>query len=409
MRAAIHYPPIRHLVIALGAEYETFEAGTPGQGTRFALQQCNASIRHLTTLHTKGPGGPSAETTCCILTASVLFIYLASIRGHFLEAFQHVKSAVKVLQDFERSLQKHDGPTSPSYPVPLSQLRSLIISIYGQLRAMVNDVSLEAGSPDILVSDVKPATIFSSVREAHTYVEETLFHNTLAFLQETSLNPHPTAEQLKVAVARHRKLCQALSSSENALDVMAKGLLDAGDTQAQDGIVILRIYHLLLAVRLRIDIFRPEERESAFDDLEAHLEEMLRHCEVLVQRQQEQEVSTGQPSCSSGLGYVMPLHMVAARCRNPRLRRRAVQLLLNCPRREGIWDAQLAGRIVSQTIEMEEQAMGLSPDGGDNVPADRRIREVKLDFQGERTAAVRFVTVGDWKQGRLGSQRLIEW
>jgi hypothetical protein len=272
---------------------------------------------------------------------------------------------------------------------------------------MVDDVPLETGSPDILVSEQKPATIFTSVPEAHSFVE-TLFHNTLAFLQEASLRSHFTATQLEVAVARHRELCHALQSSENALDILAKGLLEAGDTIAQEGIVVLRVYHLLLAIRLRIDIFRPDERESAFDDLEAHLEEMLRHCEVLAQRKQG-DVSRGQRSCSSGLGYVMPLHMVAARCRNPCLRRRAVQLLLSSSRREGIWDAHLAGRIVSQTIEMEEQAMGSLLDGGEKVPADRRVRAVKLEFQGERAAAIRFVTVDDWKQGRPGSHRLIKW
>jgi hypothetical protein len=411
MRAAIHYPPIRHLVIALGAEYETFEIGTTArQAGQFTLQQCNASIKHLTTLHTKGANVASAETTCCVLTASVLFIYLACIRGHFLEAFQHVKSAVKVLQDFERSLpQKDHGTISPGYPVPVSQLRALIISIYGQLRAMVDDGPLETGFPDILVSEQKPATIFTSVPEAHSFVEN-LYHNTLAFLQETetSLRSHFTATQLEAAVARHRELCDALQSSENALEILAKGLLEAGDTIPQEGIVVLRIYHLLLAIRLRIDIFRPDERESAFDDLEAHLEEILRHCEVLAQRKQG-EVFKGQRSCSSGLGYVMPLHLVAARCRNPRLRRRAVQLLLSSSRREGLWDAHLAGRIASQTMEMEEQAMGSLLDGGETVPADRRVRQVKIDLQGERGAAIRFVTVDDWKQGRLGSHRLIEW
>ncbi|KAL2193998.1 hypothetical protein P885DRAFT_71787 [Corynascus similis CBS 632.67] len=107
MQAAIHYPSIRHLVIALGAAYETFEAGTLGQETQLTLQHSNYAIQQLATLN-QTPDAPSAAATCCILTASVLFIYLASIRGRFLEAFQHVRSATKVLQDFERSSRQ--GP-----------------------------------------------------------------------------------------------------------------------------------------------------------------------------------------------------------------------------------------------------------------------------------------------------------
>ncbi|KAK3290378.1 uncharacterized protein B0H64DRAFT_427660 [Chaetomium fimeti] len=113
MQAAIHYPPVRHLVIAIGSAYEAFESGSTGQETQFILQQCNQSIGHLTTLG-RPTDAPSVEVTCCILTASLLFVYLASIRGHHAEAFQHVRSAAKVLQDFERSAgltQKPNGTT----------------------------------------------------------------------------------------------------------------------------------------------------------------------------------------------------------------------------------------------------------------------------------------------------------
>ncbi|KAK3377645.1 hypothetical protein B0H63DRAFT_398846, partial [Podospora didyma] len=110
--AALHYPPVRHLVIALGAAYEEFEtaplqAGRHEDGVsgmELAIQQCNRSIRHLSALSMQAPTGQQpTETVCCVLTASVLFIYLASIRGHFAEAIQHVQSSIKVLQDFDKS------------------------------------------------------------------------------------------------------------------------------------------------------------------------------------------------------------------------------------------------------------------------------------------------------------------
>jgi hypothetical protein len=172
------------------------------------------------------------------------------------------------------------------------------------------------------------------------------------------------------------------------------------DQSDRDGLAILRLYLLLISVRLRIDVFRPESRESAFDDLEAHLEEMLGLCETLVESQSRQPT---QPLCSSGLGYVMPLHTIAARCRNPKLRRRALELLQTGSRREGIWDNKLAGQIAAQTLAIEDQA-------GDEVEdRDRRVREVKVQLEGEGTARLRFITVGDWKQGNHGTERVISW
>ncbi|KAH8904822.1 hypothetical protein BR93DRAFT_980548 [Coniochaeta sp. PMI_546] len=439
MQAAIHYEPVRHLVIALGSAYESFEARPPETTTpprlefqtramrtnagdyemEFALQQCNQSIKQLAALSSQSTSSfKSPEVTSCVLTASVLFIYLASVRSHMAEAIQHIQSAMRVLRNFDQSQEadrnRSAHNTSPIFPVPISQLRTALTSMYGQLRVMSNDVflqELKSGVKDILVSDVKPATVFLSVPEAHNYVER-LFHNTHAFLQETELNlPGPMdTEGLAAVVARHKELCRALDSSWNALDTLSSSLNSSPgaadwDQQAdRDGIVVLRLYHLLLSVRLRIDVFRPEKRESAFDELETHLEEMLGCCEILVGNQSRQkEAQPGPPSCSSGLGYVMPLHMIAARCRNSQLRRRALQLLLAGSRREGIWDSKLAGMIAYQTLAIEEQAR-------DDIPeADRRVREVKVQLQGEKTARLRFITVADWMQGHPGIEKVIEW
>jgi uncharacterized protein YqiB (DUF1249 family) len=408
MQAAIHDPPIRHLVIALSAAYESFENGTPEQTVAFTLQQANQSIRHLGALSRQTSDAHlSAKTTCCVLTASVLFIYLASVRGQFGEAFQHVRYATKVLWEFEHSAQPDDGTQTAAYPVPVAQLRALLAAAYAQLRAMIDDVALEAGSCNILVTDMKPATIFTSIREAHSYVER-LFHNMLAFCQETKTAPLLAAECLEAAVARHRELCEALESSQQALDTLASRQNESAATQDQDGIIVLRVYHLMLVIRLRIDILRPDERESSFDEAEPLLEEMLRYCEYLVEKQRDQ--LRHPPSCSSGLGYVMPLHMIAAKCRNPCFRRRALDLLSSCPRRDGLWDASLAAKVASHTVQLEEEAVKLALHRGDlTVPGRRRVREVKLELQGEKTCLLRFVTVDDWKHGRQGAQRTLEW
>lgn len=411
MQAAIHSPPIRNLVVALGAAYEAFEQGadhvdTHGNGEdggmAFALRQSNKSIRLLAALAPPSqPASPSAEATSVILTASVLFIYLAILHGHIAEAIQHVRSAVKVLQAFDAAwAQEQDGVDIPPYPVRLSHLRTLLASVYGQLRSMIDETFFEVGDNDILVTDTKPATLFLSVDEAHIYAER-LFYNTLALQQDAEHNGVGTPERLEAVVKRHQELCRALESSQDALDVLA-ATLDSADAERRQheerGIHMVRVYHLMLAVRLRIDMLRPEQRESSFDNLETCLEEMLGHCEFLAD--QDRATSPSRPLCSSGLGYVMPLHTIAARCRNPRLRKRALHLLLDCPRRDGLWDGSVAGKIVSHTVQMEEQAAG-SESG--------RIRQVKLELQGERQAVLRFVTVDDWLEGRSGTARVIQW
>jgi len=409
MQAAIHHTPIRHLVVAVGAAYEAFEGGHTTRGTDvdFALQQCNRSIQHLTTLSAaqtqpQSPRRPP-EDIYCVLTASILFIHIANIRGHFAEAIQHTRSAIRVLESFKAS-----DPVA--FPVPLKHLRAMLLSSYGQLRCMIDTIAQGAvGDGDVLVTDLKPATLFLSVSEAHIYIES-LFHNTLAFRQDTFLRPPTTPERLKEIVLWHRELCLALESSGDALDALSASMSSQQprDEQAKSDLLILRINHIMVAVWLRIDALQPDVRESAYDHCEADLEEMLVHCEHFVaSARRSPQASKEQARCSSGLGCVMPLHVVAARCRNPRLRRRAVKLLLECSRREGIWDSLVTGRVAAQTVEIEEQYMSPSALCYDLEPSVRevgRVREVKIELQGERSVLLRFVIVG---QGEI--QKQIQW
>ncbi|KXX80910.1 Transcriptional regulatory protein moc3 [Madurella mycetomatis] len=61
-----------------------------------------------------------------------------------------------------------------------------------------------------------------------------------------------------------------------------------------------------------------------------------------------------KPSFSADLGIVPPLYVVATKCRDPRIRRQAIQLLRSSARREGMWDSELTARIGMWIAEIEE-------------------------------------------------------
>ncbi len=62
-----------------------------------------------------------------------------------------------------------------------------------------------------------------------------------------------------------------------------------------------------------------------------------------------------KPSFSADLGIVPPLYVVATKCREPQIRRQAIQLLRSSARREGMWDSELAARIGIWIAEVEEE------------------------------------------------------
>lgn len=416
MQAAVHQSSIRHLVIALGAAYEGFESesseapgvGEPSVGRQFALQQANHSIRLMTDLfQSASSSGLSVENTSSILTASILFTYIASLQGHMAQAIEHVRAGLRVLQDFETSMPS--GTTS--YPAPLNQLRSILISVYGQVRCIINDEALTKWNRDLLVSDLKPVTWFTSISDAHDYVER-LHHNMLAYLQTVDFYPPTTPAEQAVYERRRHDLFRALGDGREALELLAS-LQGTSSDNRQEGttsITILRIYLTLVEMRLSLHALGPGEREAAFDHLEPYLERILEYCEAVVEA--ERATKETRASCYSGLGIVLPLHTVAARCRNPKVRRKALDLLLGGVRRECLWDAGMTADITRKTLDIEEQVVdgeaGASPDQR-AIPAERRVEEVKVEFGEDRKAQVRFVTVGNWQRNEKGVQKMVEW
>ncbi|KND93743.1 Sterol regulatory element-binding protein ECM22 [Tolypocladium ophioglossoides CBS 100239] len=89
-----------------------------------------------------------------------------------------------------------------------------------------------------------------------------------------------------------------------------------------------------------------------------------------------------RPSFSADLGIVPPLFVVATKCREPRVRRQAIQLLRSSARREGMWDSELAANIgqwIMQVEEFDEQAPpGAMPTKP--IPEEKRVMVKSVDF-----------------------------
>jgi hypothetical protein len=101
------------------------------------------------------------------------------------------------------------------------------------------------------------------------------------------------------------------------------------------------------------------------------------------------------------IGIVPPLFVVATKCRDRKLRRDAIKLLLNSPRREGMWDSILSGRVGQWIMEIEEEGMGeylgygMGSMDGAVVEMNRRVmvKEILFDMQ-KREATLRCGTRG---------------
>ncbi|KAH0495309.1 hypothetical protein TgHK011_008871 [Trichoderma gracile] len=122
-----------------------------------------------------------------------------------------------------------------------------------------------------------------------------------------------------------------------------------------------------------------------------------------------------KPSFSADLGIVPPLFVVATKCREPTVRREAIQLLRSSARREGMWDSELAANIAQWIMEIEEsedpfpELMQHGGSGGGAaqavalpsraIPEEKRVMVKSVDF--DLRARFADVTVGsrNFRQG----------
>jgi hypothetical protein len=87
------------------------------------------------------------------------------------------------------------------------------------------------------------------------------------------------------------------------------------------------------------------------------------------------------------LGIVAPLFVVATKCRDRKIRRDAIRLLLSSPRREGMWDSILSGRVAEWLMVIEEDGMSpfaqYGPASVEIVRDEKRVmvKEILFDLQ----------------------------
>lgn len=99
------------------------------------------------------------------------------------------------------------------------------------------------------------------------------------------------------------------------------------------------------------------------------------------------------------LGIVDPLYEVCARCRDPSLRRRALDLLARHPRQDCMWSSWSAWKVGKYLMKLEEESSSSPPLTAGDISAADRVSEAWFDFS-------KFSASADGSTGRLMYKRM---
>ena len=132
----------------------------------------------------------------------------------------------------------------------------------------------------------------------------------------------------------------------------------------------LRLWHTFAILLVKAESYGPEMRYDAFM---TDFEGIISCAEKMAKTLQ----SSAQPRMYSfEIGYLIPLHFAATRCRDPVMRRRAIAVMRNYWRQEGLFLSVAAAAVATGWMDAEEE--GLDAQFAADIPEERRLNSIDL-------------------------------
>ncbi|QKX64115.1 uncharacterized protein TRUGW13939_11288 [Talaromyces rugulosus] len=358
LKAANTEAVLAHAVISFGALHQAYEY-RPDGATRvdytplgqFATYQYGKALR-LLRAQSRRPRGletlmPREDITlaCC-----VLFACFESIRGCRRSTIIHITRGLNLLRQYKTLPQSTQGAL-----VPKQVLTSLLTRLDNQLVELLGtkvSVTINDKNYDKQVTSALETMEEICAREDSYCSLDGLLNNILhdrlntALAIEGRVVPNLPSDQGRVS--RYLKELQSNFTSASTPKHPTPG---EGDSYDHDP-GIMQIWCILgnIYVSLPLTMFP----EHVWDQYMADFGSIVSLAENYINRSRSPGRSSRRQTFSFSLGIIPPLYVVASRCRDRDIRRRAITLLKNCKRREILWDSNMATEAAIQVIMIEE-------------------------------------------------------
>ncbi|KAI9711512.1 MAG: hypothetical protein M1820_002075 [Bogoriella megaspora] len=376
-------PCINHAITALSSMHEQFEASSrssppySAKGDELTLQSYNAAIKSLSVKLNS-----DAQSVTVPLVACLLFVCIEFMRRDIDAAMRHIHSGCAILRTRTESRgeqwrisRSHESADA----TPGEVIEETVMSIFQRLRLLCglffNPVQLKhSGSAENSDGDAFLGPYFSNFSEARDTLMAAIAPalDLVRITGPVKYDPAPIARyQTEQSV-----IIAGLNQWRGNFEAWYRNLELQGLTQDERTIAdLLRLQHgaALIHVSTCLNV-----NETAYDDYIPMFQEMVNlGASVLAANANSLEHNS---AFSFEMGTIPPLVLTAVKCRHPTIRRRALSLLIDRPRREGLWDAYRAGRAAERAVIHEEQGLYLES----SVELGGATREVpQLTLQGE--------------------------
>jgi hypothetical protein len=114
--------------------------------------------------------------------------------------------------------------------------------------------------------------------------------------------------------------------------------------------LVLSLYPKAVAIMISTT---QDDSEMVYDSFIDEFRYIIKTCALLIEKEDRIQLPRNK-RFSFDIGIVPVLHITATKCRDPMLRREAIDFLFKSPRQEGMWDGVLSARIGMWVMACEE-------------------------------------------------------
>ena len=310
----------------------------------------------------------------------------------------HINAGVNILSEIRSSDEKgpsHGSLTISSHPfIELAHLEVLFNRLDSQVVQMMGSRPMTLGRicKDNAVGfcdNIPPC--FNNLEEARNSFDYH-WNGCLQIFNDADL-ANESQRKLEMYQPEREKYLKLFRQWDASFQNFLRKYGHTFDSKTWQGARVVQILHIFAATNVEACPVTDTGEETVWDQFLPRYKHMLDLAmEVIDTLQREVKAAGGRPSpCFSlDMNFVAPLYAVTHKCRDPVLRRQAVNLLYASPRQEGIWDSYLAARVAERLISIEEEGLGVITSCAD-VPDTARLNTVDVKFDlGSRLAIIKY-------------------
>ncbi|PYH66123.1 Zn(II)2Cys6 transcription factor [Aspergillus vadensis CBS 113365] len=393
------YPALWHAMTAVACIHRDFIANsTPitmsrmqdSPQVRLALQQWNKSIQSLQKL-LSGQVLTKFDRLV-ILSVCILFITMSSLQGRLWQALVHINGGLKLIHQWNLADRGEDQRDEDS---DLDVLLVLFTQLDSQARPYLPSLSNNLQWTDKQIILSSSTTPFKSLLEACVALE-VHFNRMMQIFTNNSIYIDVPDAGMQI---KKQQCLLGLTEWDTRLD---KYLGIIPQLEDERPLKVLYVRRRLAQVALSMDLTKGELAHDDFVEDYAYMLELMG--DILGDPMDPFR----QPACKYRPTITTePLFLIAFRCREPTIRRHAIRLLRQYPRREGICEGMAALKIAERVMEIEAECLS-SPGNacahGKWICENHRVTWLQFFLVHDRQARTVVHTREDLLHGRPGRE-----